>query len=462
MILPNYFLADLPPEATLSPAMITEACQTLKRNRAQYLAQRSTDSLVKVLCDVAEAWLKPDNTFRRLALESGPEKTGFSQATLKKGLDNFFRQFMPGNFHALLVQELGDARRLDQFVACGGDAPVAGVFGSGSNRAALAVGPELLVHIMAGNVPNPALMSIVLGLLTRSAQFAKCASGSAFLPRLFAHSIYAADAKLGACLEIAEWRGGNAGLETALFAEADCVTATGSDETLAAIRARLPVKTRFLGYGHRVSFGFVAHEVLSGIHTRQIVSRATDDVVAWNQLGCLSPHVVYMQTGGEVSPEKFAELLADELERREQTEPRGELPAEHAAAIASRRGIYEVRAAHSPETTQHWCSRDSTAWTVVYEADARFQLSCLNRFIYVKPVRDLAEALQNAEMVRGQVSTVGLGVPEHKLEELAVQLARWGVTRGCPLGRMQNPPLTWRHDGRPVLGDLITWTDLEM
>jgi hypothetical protein len=460
--LPNYFLADLPPEAVLSPAMVTEACHTLKRNRERYLAQRSTTSLVGVLCDVAEAWLKPDNAFRRLALESGPEKTGFSQATLQKGLDNFFHQFTPENFHALLAQELGDAQRLDRFVACGGDAPVAGVSGSGSNRAALAVGPEFLVHITAGNLPNPALMSMVLGLLTRSAQFVKCAHAAAFLPRLFAHSIYDADTKLGACLEIAEWRGGNADLETALFAEADCVTATGSDETLAAIRARLPVKTRFLGYGHRVSFGFVAHEVLSGFHTRQIVSRTTDDVVAWNQLGCLSPHVIYVQTGGEVSPEKFAELLADELERREQTEPRGDLPAEHAAAIASRRGIYEVRAAHSPETTQHWCSRDSTAWTVVYEADARFQLSCLNRFIYVKPVRDLSEALQYAETVRDQVSTVGLGVPEHKLEELAMQLARWGATRVCPLGRMQNPPLTWRHDGRPALGDLVTWTDMEL
>jgi hypothetical protein len=475
MILPNYFLADLPPEATLSPAMVTEACQTLKRNRARYLAQRSTDSLVGVLCEVAGAWLKPDNAFRRLALEQTwnaglrhgangimgnavPEASapgpGFSQATLQKGLDNFFHQFTPENFHALLVQELGDARWLDRFVENGS--------GEKSNRSALAVGPELLVHIAAGNLPNPALTSIVFGLLTRSAQFMKCAHGAEFLPRLFAHSIYAADAKLGACLEIAEWRGGNAGLETALFAEADCVTATGSEETLAAIRARLPVKTRFLGYGHRVSFGFVAHEVLSGSYTRQIVSRATDDVVAWNQLGCLSPHVVYVQTGGEVSPEKFAELLAAELERREQTEPRGELPAEHAAAIASRRGIYEIRAAHSPETTQHWCSRNSTAWTVVYEADARFQLSCLNRFIYVKGVRDLTEALQSAEMVRGQVSTVGLAVPEHKLEELAVQLARWGVTRVCPLGRMQNPPLTWRHDGRPALGDLVTWTDWEM
>lgn len=454
MNLPNYFLADLPPEAALSPAMIAEACRTLKRNRARYLAQRPTPSVVRLLCGVAEAWLKPDNAFRRLALELGPKKTGFSRATLQTGLDYFFRQLTPENVHGLLAQELGDARRLDRFIADS--------HGEKSNRLAKAIGPEFLVHVAAGNIPNPTLMSLVLGLLTRSAQFVKCASGSVFLPRLFAHSIYETDAKLGACLEIAEWRGGNVELESALFAEADCVTATGSDETLAAIRARLPARTRFLGYGHRVSFGFVAGEVLSGFYANQIISRAADDVVAWNQLGCLSPHVIYVQTGGEVSPEKFAERLADELERREQTEPRGELPAEHAATIASRRGIYGVRAAHSPETTQHWCSKDSTAWTVVYEADVRFQLSCLNRFIYVKPARDLAEALHHAEMVRGQVSTVGLGVPEHRLEELAGQLAQWGVTRVCPLGRMQNPPLTWRHDGRPALGDLVTWTDMEL
>ena len=42
------------------------------------------------------------------------------------------------------------------------------------------------------------------------------------------------------------------------------------------------------------------------------------------------------------------------------------------------------------------------------------------------------------------------------------QLARWGVTRVCPLGEMQKPPLTWRHDGRPPLGELVTWTDLEL
>jgi len=458
MNLPNYFLADLPPEATLSPTMIFEACQTLKRTRERYLANRTTPSLVNFFATLAENWLRQEFPFRKFALENATA-TGFSRPTLERGLDNFFKQLTRENFRALLLQEFGNA--LD---ATSGAVPENAVAASAMSRATQRFwrGPEFQVHIGAGNIPNPALTSIIFGLLTRSAQFLKCASGSSFLPRLFAHSIYDADPKLGACLEIAEWRGGNVELESALFAEADCVTATGSDETLDEIRKRLPLHIRFLGYGHRVSFGFVAGEILSGPRATKVVSAAADDVVAWNQLGCLSPHVIYVQPGGEISPERFAQLLADELERRETQEPRGEISAEESAVIASRRAIYEIRAAHSPEATQHWCSRDSTAWTVVFEADARFQMSCLNRFIYVKTVPDLKALLESADAVRGKISTVGIAAPEETMIQWAAQLARWGVTRVCPLGQMQNPPLTWRHDGRPPLADLTNWTDLEL
>ena len=41
-----------------------------------------------------------------------------------------------------------------------------------------------------------------LGLLARSAQFVKCASGHAFIPRIFAHSLYYADAKLLSLIHI--------------------------------------------------------------------------------------------------------------------------------------------------------------------------------------------------------------------------------------------------------------------
>jgi hypothetical protein len=73
----------------------------------------------------------------------------------------------------------------------------------------------------------------------------------------------------------------------------------------------------------------------------------------------------------------------------------------------------------------------------------------------------LTQALQGAEMMRDKVSTVGLGSTASQQNELAMQLARWGATRVCPLGQMQSPPLTWRHDGRPPLADLVTWTNLE-
>lgn len=452
MNLPNYFLADLPPEATLSPMMIQEACQTLKRNREHYLAGRSTTAMIRLLGEVASNWLEPEYPFRRFALDQGPKLTGFGAATLAAGLDGFFRELTEEKLQALIVQDLGHAQRLD--------APCATSTEQKQQRSALATGPEFIFHIGGGVLPNPLFTSLVLGLLTRSAQFLKCPAGASFLPRLFTHSLYDADPKLGSCLEVAEWKGGNAALENALYAEADCVTATGSDAHLTEIRQQVPFKSRLVTYGHRLSFGYITHGAMSGISGRKLPARAAADVVAWNQLGCLSPHVIYVENGGAMLPDHFAQTLAEELAKREQHEPRGNLPTESAAIIASKRAFYEIRAAHSPDT-RHWCSENSTAWTVVYEGDPRFQLSCLNRFIYVKQVRNLEEALQSAESVRGSVSTVGLAATEEEQAELVTKLGRWGVTRVCPLGRMQAPAFTWRHDGRPALGDLVTWTDWE-
>jgi hypothetical protein len=84
---------------------------------------------------------------------------------------------------------------------------------------------------------------------------------------MFAHSLYEADHKLGACLEIAAWKGGSESLESALFAEADCIVATGSDETLAAIRQKLPPSARFIGHGTKVSFGYVTRRRWSATRT---------------------------------------------------------------------------------------------------------------------------------------------------------------------------------------------------
>ena len=170
----NYFLADLPPEAELTAGLITEACQTLKRNRRRYLEERSTESLLRLLDGLGREWQSEDFPFRKMALETGPAATGFSAPVLASGLDTFFKQLTAANLEALLCQELGHARRLDDFFA--------GADESDPRRTALARGPELLAHVAPGNLPVPVLMEMVLGLLARSAQFVKCASRAAFLP----------------------------------------------------------------------------------------------------------------------------------------------------------------------------------------------------------------------------------------------------------------------------------------
>jgi hypothetical protein len=466
--LPNLFLADLGAELTLTPATVREACQTIRRNREQWLGKLRTRQIAEIIAYTAEQWLEPDNGFRIRTLAEGPAELGVSAATLSRGLDAYLRQLTPENLEGLVTQDLGDARRLDDFSA--------GVVELRAGRTAIARGPGLLGHIAAGNLPLPALQSMVIGLLLRSAQFIKCASGASLIPRLFAHSLASTEPKLGSSLELAEWPRGSHHLDEVLFSEVDCLTATGSDEMLEDVRRRVPLRTRFLPYGHRVSFAYVSSDMLSSYSVKRLVRELGADVSAWNQLGCLSPHLIYVQDDGALSPEGLAEQLAAELAKREIEEPRGEIPLSESAAIAARRTVYEIRAAAAdnverarvetafrdlPGGVRLWQSPGSTAWTVVYDADPRFEFSCLNRFIYVKPVHQFAEVLRFAEPIRHLVSTVAVAAIDHRLTEIARELARWGVPRICPVGRMQEPPFAWRHDGRPALGDLIQWTELE-
>lgn len=467
--LPNLFLSDLDPSLVLTPAIVRDACHAIRRNRQAWLMRLRTRQVAEIIAYVAEQWLDPDNGFRRTALSDGAAELGMGPATLARGLDAFLRQLTLENLEGLVAQDLGDARRLDDFSAGAAEARC--------GRSAMARGPALLAHITAGNIPVPALHAMVLGLMLRSAQFIKCASGEGLVTRLFAHALAATEPRLGSCLELATWPGGSAALEAALFDEADCLTATGSDTMLRDVRSRLPLRTRFVGYGHRVSLAYVSNDVLSTYSVRRVARDLAADVTAWNQLGCLSPHAVYVQEDGAVSPEGLAAALAEELAKREQAEPRGPLPGAQAAAIVARRDIYRLRASLAGDTGERlrfesafrdlpggvalWASDGGTEWTVVLDRDPRFEHSCLHRFLYVKPVRQLAEVLRTLEPLRGQVSTVGLAAVDHRAAEIARELAAWGVPRVCPVGAMQEPPLAWRHDGRPALADLVEWTDFE-
>jgi hypothetical protein len=64
-------------------------------------------------------------------------------------------------------------------------------------------------------------------------------------------------------------------------------------------------------------------------------------------------------------------------------------------------------------------------------------------------------------VARGRISTVGIAGPSVRVRDCSGPLARAGVERIAPLGRMQWPPADWRRDGRATLADLVRWVDRE-
>ncbi|TME35712.1 MAG: hypothetical protein E6I75_11300, partial [Chloroflexi bacterium] len=99
---------------------------------------------------------------------------------------------------------------------------------------------------------------------------------------------------------------------------------------------------------------------------------------------------------------------------------------------------------------------------VLFDTDAAFQASCLNRAIWVKPVTDLVDDVPRlAGPVRRFLQTCGVAADASRARALAEALGRLGLDRVCPLGRMADVAPTWHHDGRFTLLELLRWTDLE-
>ncbi len=429
----------------LTPDQLTSVMERIAAARDAYLAELPALRVAELLDRVVGRWLEPHSSWLHLAEMLLPTITGYPADVVRKGLAGYLATFRLENTRRLLEAEFGDPRVLDGFRPRGAV--------GGRSRA---FGPRLTAHVFSGNVPGLPAQSLACALLVKSASLGKAASEEPLFPALFVQSIRDVDERLADCFATTWWPGGTAELEEAAFGRAEAVIAYGSEAAIDGVKARVPVRTRFVAYGHKLSFGVVGREWLTAERVAEAADRAGYDVVKYDQQGCLSPHVFYVERGGPVAPRDFAARLAEALARYEHLVPRGRTSFGEAAAIRGLRAAYELR-----DDAELFESPDDTAWTVAYDEDPSFEASCLNRAIRVKPVGDVDAVPALVSPVRRYLQTCGAGLDGPRLERLADALGRLGLDRICPLGRMPDPSPAWHHDGRFNLLDLVRWTDLE-
>jgi hypothetical protein len=183
-------------------------------------------------------------------------------------------------------------------------------------------------------------------------------------------------------------------------------------------------------------------------------------VVCWDQQGCYSPQVFFVQRGGPVQPLEFAQRLASELAALASKFARRTLTLEEAASIAGWREQHEFE---SLRQAGHRVLGDATqAFTVVYaEAPHTLQPSPLNRCVLVVAVDSLHDVMALIAPQRANLQTVGLAAAPEELLVLGEALGQAGVTRICALGAMTSPEAGWHHDGRFSLLDLVRMVDID-
>ncbi|MCS6926598.1 MAG: hypothetical protein NZ578_11925 [Candidatus Binatia bacterium] len=426
-----------------SPAELQALIEQLLATRARVLQHRPLRTVLPSLAATAAVFLDPTSQARREAEAILPAETGLSPQMIRHVLPLLFQEYRAERLTALVQEELGTLDALDTF----GPA-------LGSRRKAY--GPALITHVLAGNLPGVGLDSVLFALLVKSAALVKVPSAAPSLPLIVARTLAGIDPDLGGCVAVVSWPGGHAALEEIAFARADIVVASGTDESIAAIQRQ--VRGRFVGYGHKVSFSVITKERLE--EAALLARHAAYDVVLFDQRGCLSPQLMYVEAGGSVSPWEFAALLAQALQYWQTVLPRGSIPPEASVAIRRLRDEAEWQALAGQEVVLY-ASAPGTEWTVMYEADRRFVPSPLYRTVRVKPFSTLAELAEALSPWRAHLEAAGIAADPDRLPELADLLGQAGVSRIAQLGTLQTPPLSWRHGGRPRLADFVRWVTLE-
>jgi hypothetical protein len=333
----------------------------------------------------------------------------------------------------LVREQLGDVNALDRWIS------------RGSTRVR-ARAPRLIYHVCAGNLAISAITSIAHGLLVGAHNTVKLPSpreDDVTRREIVAH-VRGLPRSLRELVHLQSTRDENA------LQRADVVIAFGSDATMTALRARLRSDQKFIAHGHAVSLLWVGEPHR---FTTQDARACAIDILTYDQLGCLSPQALYLPLGTDL--ESFGTKLSLSLETQWRR-----LPAKSSRPLGVRARIAEARDVARALGHQLWLPPSGhLGWTLIDDPDPTFAASPLHGVISIRR-SPLTKLGKNLAPVRGRISTVGVActASSSPWRETFLKL---GVSRFCRAGRMQFPPLSWHHDGRVPLSELVTWVDDE-
>lgn len=393
--------------------------------------------IVRAIAGAAERWSDADFPPRVRATDRIAGRTGYAVPVVEYALDRLFFPLDETELRQIIAGELGALEVLDGFHARSGK----------PDAWARPVGKVCVISSRT-----------TIGVALYPAIFALCAKCDVTvkdredaLVAAFFETLAEELDELQIAAQASTWDSSEA--ESPDLAQFDAVVAFGSDDVLARIGAGVRYPHRFIGFGSRMSAGYVVRESLDLAQLDALCEGAARDLVLYETEGCLSLHVLFVERGGAVGETDFARRLAEVLERAAVEFPPGRIEPAQSARFGQVRNLAAFRAASGRGSV---FGSDEARFALVLDPPRIEPPAFLPRTLGVLPVDDPADALAYLREHRLPLEAFALSSPRSDVVQMAVDA---GAVRLARFGELQHPPPGGDHGGRPRIAEFVTWID---
>jgi Acyl-CoA reductase (LuxC) len=405
------------------------------------LSDVPTTEIIELLSQVGD-WVRrdPDGVLAQ-ALESLVEISSASRPLAERSYAELWRYFSADLARFQLEQELGGTDVTDSWRSV--EVP-------GQTRPSFVRAfPARMVHVLAGNAPGVAAISIVRSALVKGASLLKLASNDLFTaPALLrAVSAVAPGHPLEQSLAAVYWRGGDDAVESVLMRPQffDKLVVWGGAQAVRGVARYVCPGLDLVSFDPKTSISLIGRDAFApGSDLRRIAVAAATDATVHNQDACTASRFQFVE-GPLEDVDRFCALLVAELgvERHKAAARSEPVPADLRDEIDALRYLapyYRV-----------WGATNGTGLVVRSEEPVTFYPT--GRVVNVVAVSGPEQVF---EFINASTQTVGI-YPDRLRADLRDQLCRVGVQRVTSLGHAGDTVIGLPHDGFYPLSRMVRW-----
>ncbi|MEC9072347.1 MAG: acyl-CoA reductase, partial [Myxococcota bacterium] len=269
------------------------------RTARQKLLDTTIEDLMDLIDRLSARWLDVDSPVRGETIPGIVATTGFSPEMVAHAIDLEHESSRTEHLERAVQQEIGNPLALDQLTV--------NPYLMGQTRV---VGPEVVGAVFSANIPGLPHLEVMRAFLVKATCLGKVPTGEPVFLGAYARTLAEEAPELAGCLAVIGVDRDDTKARQAFIEVSDYLVAYGGQEAIDSWQADCPHSLRATWHGHRMGFAVVLRDTLTAEALTPLAEALAYDFSLFDQEACLAPTTLYVETGGDMSPEALADAIA--------------------------------------------------------------------------------------------------------------------------------------------------------